>query len=51
MLASKLYDLKIAESLVYANLAKQLCNKLGETFSQLNGPLVYQLQKELTDLS
>jgi len=42
---------KISKSCTYVASAKQLWDELGERFGQISGPLVFQLQRELNNIS
>jgi len=41
---------ELAEAFLYVNSARQLWEELTERFGQSNGPLLYQLEKELSEL-
>ena len=40
----------LADAFLFANSTKELWNELSERFGQSNGPLLYQLQKEISYL-
>ncbi|XP_016468557.1 uncharacterized protein LOC107791076 [Nicotiana tabacum] len=42
---------EIAESVLYSKTARDIWNELEERFGQSNGPQLYQLQKEITELA
>ena len=41
---------ELSEAFLYVNSARALWNELAERFGESNGPLLYQLEKEITDL-
>ena len=41
---------ELAKAFLYVNFASQLWDELIERFGQSNGPLLYQLEKELSEL-
>uniref|UniRef100_A0A7C8YQ79 Retrotransposon Copia-like N-terminal domain-containing protein n=1 Tax=Opuntia streptacantha TaxID=393608 RepID=A0A7C8YQ79_OPUST len=41
---------ELADAFLYANSARELWDELTERFGQSNGPLLYQIQKEIEDL-
>ena len=41
---------ELADAFLYANSARELWDELIERFGQSNGPLLYQIQKEIKDL-
>ena len=41
----------IVDAFLYANTAKELWDELGERFGECNGPLIYQIQREITSIS
>ena len=41
----------IAESVLYSSSAQAIWTDLDDRFGQSNGPKLYQLQKEISDLS
>ena len=40
----------LAEAFLYVNSAAQLWGELTDRFGQSNGPLLYQLEKEISEL-
>ena len=42
---------ELSDAFLYANSAKDLWQKLCESFGQRNGPLLFYIQKEITELS
>lgn len=41
----------IVEAFLYANTAKELWDEIAERYGECNGPLLYQLQREIINLS
>ena len=41
---------ELVDAFLYANSARELWDELTERFCQSNGPLLYQIQKEIEDL-
>ena len=41
---------ELAQAVLYVNYTRQLWEELTERFGQSNGPLLYQLEKELSEL-
>ena len=41
----------IVDAFLYANTVKELWDELGERFGECNGPLIYQIQREIASIS
>ena len=41
----------IVDAFLYTNTAKKLWDELGERFGECNGPLIYQIQREIASIS
>ena len=41
----------IVDAFLYTNTAKELWDELGERFGECNGPLIYQIQREIASIS
>ena len=49
-MASKPMTADLSEAFLYVNSAQELWEELTERFGESNGPLLYHLEKEITDL-
>ena len=39
------------DAFLYTNTAKELWDEIGERFGEFNGPLIYQIQREIASIS